>query len=213
MRLLVILLVVITTTILTAQGQDTKTSLQQYLDNLQSYEANFQQQRYSVNRQLIDTTSGRFILKRPNQFIWQTFAPFEQTISSDGQSIWTLDIDLEQVIINPVDEEVANAPIYLLTQDQQSINTLFNVEHQAVDGTDFFVLTPIDESGTFERIRLGFSQGILNSLELYDSLGQLTRISMTNIRNNPIVDISQFQLSIPDDYDVIDNRPIESVTQ
>ena len=208
MKIVVVAIVLFFSQFVSAEEQTAEPSLQSYLDKLNSYEANFQQQRYSVNRQLLDTTSGRFVLKRPSQFVWQTYSPFEQTISSDGETIWTMDIDLEQVIISPVDQQIENAPIYLLTEAQQTIEEVFEIEHQVVEKVDYFVLLPKDESGAFERLRIGFNAGTLASLELYDSLGQLTRINMTNIRNNPLVDVSQFSLSIPEDYDIIDNRPI-----
>lgn len=177
------------------------------LENIRSFEANFVQQRYAANRGSEETTSGQFLLKRPNQFLWQTFTPFAQTVISNGEALWTVDDDLEQVIINPLDEEVQNAPILLLVRDQANIKELFTVEKQAIEEGDFYVLHPLDSSGNFERVRIGFKDNVLNTLELYDSLGQLTRVTMTNSRQNQIVDATKFSAEIPEDYDVIDMRP------
>ena len=194
----------------TLQDGTAAAELQSYLDEMTSFESNFLQQRYSANRALLDTTSGRFVLKRPLHFIWQTFSPFEQKIVSDGESMWTIDDDLEQVIINPLDESVSNAPIFLLVNKQSSITSMFNVEKQMLDTNTTFVLEPVDQSGHFERVRLGFDGKTLAIMELYDSLGQLTRISMTNSRKNPIISMDEFVTEIPDDYDVIDSRLIEN---
>lgn len=181
--------------------------LLKYLNNLSSYEANFLQQRYSTSRELLDSSSGRFVLSRPSQFIWQTYTPFEQKIMSNGKVLWTIDVDLEQVIINDVDERIENAPIYLLARNQADLANLFNVKHQPVaENNEYFVLNPKDESGAFEGVRLGFVDGILSSIELNDSLGQLTLVTMTNIRNNPILDISQFEYTPDEDFDIIDSR-------
>ena len=187
--------------------------LQGYLQKLNSYQANFQQQRYSVGRKLLDTSSGQFVLKRPNHFIWQTYAPFEQQIISDGQSMWTVDVDLEQIIINDIDENLENAPIFLLARDEVDLTTLFNVERQQTEEAEIFVLTPIDASGNFERIRLGFKDQIFDSLELYDSLGQLTLITMTNKRNNPVLGTGMFQYQPNQEYDIIDSRKQVEETQ
>jgi len=211
MRLILLLMMVlaVTTSLATETEVTGSERLSTYLAKLDSYEANFQQQRYSSARDLMDSTSGRFVLSRPSQFIWQTFTPFEQKIVSDGKTLWTIDVDLEQVIINDVDERVENAPIYLLARNQADINNLFSVEYQRLDdNNEFFIMSPRDESGAFEGLRLGFVDGILKSLELNDSLGQLTMITMTNIRNNPILDIGQFSYTANDEFDIIDNRKI-----
>jgi len=84
---------------------------------------------------------------------------------------------------------------------------LFTVEKRAIEEGDFYVLHPLDSSGNFERVRIGFKDNVLNTLELYDSLGQLTRVTMTNSRQNQIVDATKFSADIPEDYDVIDMRP------
>ena len=69
-----------------------------------------------------------------------------------------------------------------------------------------FLLTPIDNSSNFEQVQLGFEDGILQLLELHDSLGQITIIVMTNIRNNPILADNPFVYEEFPDFDVIDSR-------
>ncbi len=182
--------------------------LEAKLKQLTSFEANFIQQRYSSSRGIQESTSGRFILQRPNRFLWQTFEPYAQTILSDGKVIWTIDVDLEQVIINSVDEEIQNAPILLLAQEQGDLAKQFVIEKNIIEGKDFFILMPIDSSGNFEKLTIGFQDETLSVFELFDSLGQVTRISMTNARNNPVLDVVQFTPEIPEDYDVIDSRPV-----
>ena len=220
MKLLAIALLCLSTVFINADETQYKTAsnaneadtkeLAQKLGEITSFEANFVQQRYSSNRGLQESTSGKFLLKRPNQFLWQTFTPFAQTIISNGEILWTIDDDLEQVIINPMDDEIQNAPILLLAREQANLKELFQIEKQAIDEGDFFILRPLDSSGNFERLRIGFEDNVLSMLELYDSLGQLTRITMTNSRQNPVVDLSTFTAKIPEDYDVIDSRPIDT---
>lgn len=210
-QLYTVVLLILWSTLTVAETETSSPAeqLESELAKIKSFEANFVQQRYSNNRGLEESTSGRFILQRPNQFIWQTYEPYAQTILSNGEAIWTMDVDLEQVIISPIDEEIQNAPILLLAKDQIDLAQLFAIEKQIIDSETFYILEPLDSSGNFERLRIGFIDNTLSTFELYDSLGQLTRISMTNIRNNPVVDVSQFNPVIPVDYDVIDSRPLE----
>ena len=210
MKPFILLLALMVLSIQSVADTQTPTVVEQLeieLGKIQSFEANFIQQRYSSNRGLEESTSGRFILRRPNQFMWQTFEPYAQTIVSNGEAIWTIDVDLEQVIISPIDEEIQNAPILLLANDQENLAELFAIEKQVIESEVFYILEPLDSSGNFERLRIGFVDETLSSFELYDSLGQLTRISMTNVRNNPVVDMSEFNPELPEDYDVIDTRP------
>ena len=194
-------------TIAEMQSSSAAADLEAELGKIQSFEANFIQQRYSSNRGLEESTSGRFTLLRPDQFMWQTYEPYAQTILSNGEAIWTIDVDLEQVIISAIDDEIQNAPILLLAKDQKNLVELFEIEKQVIDEEVFYILEPVDSSGNFERLRIGFVDETLSSFELYDSLGQLTRISMTNVRSNPVLDISEFNPELPEDYDVIDTRP------
>ena len=189
--------------------------LESELTKLQTFEANFVQQNYAVGRMAEESTSGRFLLQRPNQFMWQTYSPFAQTITSNGEAIWTLDDDLEQVIISPLDEEIQNAPILLLAREHTDLEKLFTIEkeEEEEDNEVYYVLNPVDNSGNFERIRIGFTNDMLSVLELFDSLGQMTRITMTNVRMNPVLDPSVFSPEIPDDFDVIDSRPIPDATE
>jgi len=188
---------------------DPMDKLNRYLINIESYEANFQQSLTGTSRGNSETTSGRFIMKRPDRFRWQVNYPYEQTIIADGTSIWTIDNDLEQVTVNDIDESVANSPIMLLSRKNNQLETLFIVvELEAQKGLEKFLLKPKDSSSNFEFIQLGFKEGVLQFIELNDSLGQVTSIVMTNVRNNPIVANQEFIYQEMTDFDLIDSRTI-----
>jgi len=178
-----------------------------YLENLNSFEANFQQQVVSSNGRLMETTSGKFLMKRPNRFRWQITMPYEQTVIADGCSIWSIDNDLEQVTVTDIDERLGNSPIILLSQKNSKLADFFTVEMmQSENELERFLLTPKDSSSIFEFVQLGFNGGILHLIELHDSLGQITIISMSNIRNNPIMGNQAFIYQEQADYDLIDSR-------
>jgi len=209
--------------------ESSQLKLSNYLKNLESYSANFQQQVIASNGHLMDTSSGQFYMKRPNQFHWEIVKPYEQTILSDGQLIYSIDVDLEQITITDIDSNIANTPLFLLTRKNPMLSTQFHVtEYSDDDLTDDvniendkierFLLKPTDQSANFEHIQLGFKAGILNLIELYDSLGQITIIKMSNSRRNPILGDHYFHFEMTDDtkdYDVIDStvQPIDSANR
>ena len=198
-----------------AEKNAAATTLHAYLLTLDSYEANFQQQVVSNSRRLMESSSGKFIMQRPNQFRWQIMTPYEQIIIADGKALWSIDKDLEQVTVADLDSNLVNSPIRLLTQENIKLDEFFNVQLQAAEDEDDikmqrFLLRPIDNSSNFESVQLGFNDGVLQLIELHDSLGQITVVTMTNIRNNPIVDISAFVYKVIPEYDFIDSRTQDS---
>ena len=238
--------------------------LNSYLADLESYEANFQQKISGASIGLSETTSGRFVMKRPNRFRWQINAPYEQTIIADGTSIWTIDVDLEQVTVNDIDDGLANSPIMLISRKNSQLERFFQVIELKTNPTleqppteqsnaeqsetelpsseqsnsdqasseqstleqasteqskrvkpvvENFLLKPIDTSSNFEFIQLGFKDGVLQFIELNDSLGQVTTITMTNVRNNPIIADKEFIYEQQDDFDVIDSRSMSAESE
>ena len=183
------------------------TQLTHYLSKLDSYEANFQQQLVSGQRRHMETTSGKFVMQRPNRFLWKIITPYEQTIIADGVNVWSIDVDLEQVTVVEIEKSMANSPIMLLTQNDSKIESIFSVTSiESKNQLERFLLKPLDSSANFEFVQLGFDEGILQLLELHDNLGQITIITMTNIRNNPIVDMNLFVYHEIADFDLIDSR-------
>ncbi|MCP4413781.1 MAG: outer membrane lipoprotein chaperone LolA [Gammaproteobacteria bacterium] len=190
---------------------DPMEQLQGYLQHLDSYEANFQQHIVSSSRQLIDSTSGRLLIKRPNRFRWEVISPYEQTIIADGNNIWSIDVDLEQVTVTDMESNLVNSPIMLLSSKDAKPGDYFSVEQIKSDTEmQMFLLQPLDSSANFEQVRLGFEDAILQLIELYDSLGQITIIRMTNIRNNPVMGNEAFIYQEIADFDVIDSRVQDS---
>ena len=195
------------------QNDDPAAILSSYLKKLDSFSANFQQHSVSSSQSLIDTISGKFLMKRPNRFRWEILSPYEQLIIADGKSLWSIDTDLEQVTVADLEESMINSPMMLLSQDNNQLEKLFSIVISAADDDmemQRFILSPIDGSANFEKIQLGFNEGILQLIELHDSLGQITIVKMLNIRNNPIIGNDSFTFEKIPGFDFIDSRTQES---
>ena len=186
--------------------------LQGYLASLESYEANFTQQVLTNNDTEFDRTEGQFVLKRPNRFRWEVKTPYQQTIIADGKVLYSIDHDLEQVTLADLEQSLTNSPIQILSKANQDLDAVFETEFgESDDRYEFFILTPKDPSATFEQILLGFSDERLASIELFDSLGQITVVRLLNVRVNPILGNEAFEYKPIEGYDVIDTR--ESITE
>ena len=45
------------------------------------------------------SVTGHLLFQRPNLFLMEISPPVSQSITSDGESLWTYDKDLEQVVV------------------------------------------------------------------------------------------------------------------
>ncbi|MCZ6771905.1 MAG: outer membrane lipoprotein chaperone LolA, partial [Proteobacteria bacterium] len=88
--------------------------LRNYLNGLESFSAAFAQERYDEYGELLETASGRCLVKRPGRFRWSYTSPYLQLIVGDGDTLWIYDEDLEQVTVNPMGEIKAGSPAELL---------------------------------------------------------------------------------------------------
>ena len=55
----------------------------------------------------------------------------------------------------------------------------------------------------FDNLRLSFRNGMINDMQLIDSVGQRTNILFTGVKANESIAASKFQFQIPKGADVI----------
>ena len=66
-----------------------------------------------------------------------------------------------------------------------------------------FTLKPKTKDTLFDNLRLSFRNGLLNDMQLIDSVGQRTNILFTGVKANEPVPASKFKFDIPKGADVI----------
>lgn len=174
----------------------------------QSYQANFEQKITDQFGTVKDQSSGRFVIKKPYRFIWETTAPYEQLITSNGETLWTFDRDLDQVNIQTLNKAVGNTPVLLLEADSASLAKTFNVK-KLVSGSETaqtFELMPLEQGYSFERLLVQFVDGQLKELYLQDTLGQKTIVTFSEVKVNLELADNKFEFVIPEDVDIVDSR-------
>src|SRR5690606_38098504 len=151
----------------------------------------------------LQETSGELALKRPGQFRWHTDQPMEQLLVSDGKKVWLYDPDLEQVTIQTLDQRLTHTPALLLSGDVSSISENFEVSHKEEGEVIDFTLKPKAPDTLFDSLRLSFRGGVINDMQLIDSVGQRTNILFHGVKMNEILNPDQFTFEIPEGVDVI----------
>ena len=185
---------------------DTPNALESFLSGLDTFSAGFEQTLLNELGEELERSIGTLYVERPGRFHWGYWEPFPQLIVSDGRSLWIYDEDLEQVTIRDVSTSIEDSPAALLGGDVDVDAHYVVIESGEVDGVRWLDLTPRDIESQYETVRLGFREGQIAGMELFDNLGQKTRIDFQDVRRNPPLETGLFEFSPPAGVDVIDER-------
>ncbi|MFC3606761.1 outer membrane lipoprotein chaperone LolA [Stutzerimonas tarimensis] len=202
-RLLATSALLLASTLGHAQQQASVQRLTELLDRADTLTARFSQLSLDGSGTQLQETSGELALQRPGQFRWHTDEPMEQLLVSNGQKVWLYDPDLEQVTIQQLDQRLTHTPALLLSGDVSSISENFKVSHQETGEVADFVLTPTTRDTLFDNLRLTFRNGVINDMQLIDSIGQRTNILFFGVTLNEPLDASLFTFEVPAGVDVI----------
>jgi outer membrane lipoprotein carrier protein len=201
-----LLLAVMAFAVVPAQADDAVAvaRLTALLSQAQTLTARFSQLTLDGSGTQLQETAGELSLKRPGLFRWHTDAPAEQMLVSNGQKVWLYDPDLNQVTIQVLDQRLTHTPALLLSGDVSKISDNFEVTHKEGGSVVDFILKPKAKDSLFDNLRLSFRNGVINDMQLVDSVGQRTNILFLGVKMNEALDASQFSFQVPAGADVIE---------
>lgn len=185
-----------------AQGNGIE-KLNQFVNKVQTFEAHFQQTVLGPDGNVIEQAEGEFQLERPGKFRWDYQQPYPQQIVADGERIWFYDVDLEQVTVKSQQEALADTPATLLSgdivpEDKYDIQSL-----PSNDGLQWVQLMPKEQDSNFQAVTLAFDGNTLNQMVMRDSFDQRTRLSFSQVRENPEFNNDTFAFTPPAGIDVV----------
>lgn len=180
--------------------------LEKFLHDLDSFKADFTQTLSNEHGEVLEKSSGIVYMQTPRKFRWVYQEPYSQLIITDGTTLWIYDEDLQQVTIRDVSESIDNTPAAIISGQQDIDDYYIKNDMGKIEGADWIELTPRDVDSQYRSIRLGFDNGELAMMILFDNLGQVTRIDFSNISRNKRFGGPLFTFTPPDNVDVIDDR-------
>ena len=184
-----------------------------FLNQLESYQAEFKQTLFNEQGVVLETSTGKVYMQNPGRYRWEYERPYAQLLITDSNTLWIYDKDLAQVTIKNVAGAIDNTPAAIIS-GQQNINNNFVVINMGViEGFDFIELTPRDIDSQYRSVRLGFDKNNLVMMILNDNLGQITRIDFLNPERNKRFGGPLFTFDTPEGVDVIDERQTEKPEQ
>ncbi|MBC7609201.1 MAG: outer membrane lipoprotein chaperone LolA [Polaromonas sp.] len=201
-----------------AGGQNGLQSLESFVKNTKSGRASFSQVVTSPSKDgqapKVKTSQGSFEFLRPNRFRFIYKKPFEQSIVSDGQTLWLHDLDLNQVTSRKLEQAIGGSPAAVIAAaaDLKGLQADFNLsalpaKAGAKDGLQWVQATPKTKDGQLQSINVGFKATDKGSelavLEILDSFGQRSVMSFNQFEVNPALTAASFQFKPPAASDVI----------
>lgn len=154
-------------------------------------------------------SSGVFEFSRPNRFKFLYKTPFEQSIVSDGQTLWLHDVDLNQVTARKLAQVLTGTPAAVIAaaadlKGLQADFTLTAMPEKA--GLQWVKAVPKTKEGQLQSITVGTKttdKGVeLAALEILDSFGQLSVMTFSQFEVNPALSTASFQFKPPAGADV-----------
>jgi outer membrane lipoprotein carrier protein len=200
MRALLAITLLFTGTSACAASIDT---LKGFLQQTTTGKARFAQIVVDKNLKQLQQATGTMQFSRPGKFRWEYEKPYEQIIVGDGTRLWIYDKDLNQVTVRKLDAALGGSPAALLAGSNE-IEKAYNLTNLgSQEGLDWLEAVPKSRENAFERIRLGFGQNGLETMELRDQFGQATVIKFASFERNPKLSPEVFRFTPPKGADVI----------
>tara|TARA_R110002110_G_scaffold33533_1_gene114703 strand:+ start:21837 stop:22478 length:642 start_codon:yes stop_codon:yes gene_type:complete len=187
---------------------DSETHLLKYIDKITSYQCRFVQSIDDPDGNAVSKMNGELSVLRPGRFMWKTNPPDPIVVVADGKTLWTYDIELEQVTQQDLKKALASSPAAILIGSADQIMADFNVTEIHTGACeskqqDCFILEPKHSEENFGQIKLIFRDDKLVEVSMDDPLGQHVLTKFTDINVNIALNNQLFNFVPPADVDVI----------
>ena len=189
-------------------------SLESFVKNTKSGRATFTQVVTSPAKEgqtaKSKTSTGSFEFLRPNRFKFLYKKPFEQSIVSDGQTLWLHDLDLNQVTSRKLAQALSGTPAAVIAaaEDLKGLQAEFTLNAlPEKNGLQWVQATPKSKDGQLQSISVGLKStdkgSELAALEILDSFGQRSVMSFSQFEINPALAPASFEFKQPQGADLI----------
>ena len=184
------------------------TALEQFksfVSNTKSAKGEFSQQQIKMQEgkaKVSKTALGSFMFARPGKFIWTYVKPYEQTLQTDGEQLYIYDKDLNQVTIKALGGALGASPAAILFGGSELEKNFTLKEVGVKQDLEWLEAIPKTKDSQFEHIGIGMKDGLPVALELRDSFGQISLVTLKSVERNPVFKADQFKFVVPTGADV-----------
>lgn len=189
--------------------KSTLKTLHDYLNQLQTFQANFVQTQPDEEMFQLNKSIGYVTLQRPGKLMWVYQKPEHQEIISDSLNLWVYEPEIDQVTVRPLTSVQSDFPLRWLIYSEK-IEDNFNIIPERVHkGISWYNLVPKDNT-FFQSLEVGIANNQLVQLWMYQSMDNVTKVVFSDIRQNQKIADNQFDFEPPKGVDVVGQR-VESL--
>jgi len=190
-----------------ASVDDVVRRVQERLDATKDFTAAVDQELVVASAGKSLRATGTVAFKKPGRMRWNLSGTNPQVIVADGTTLWFYQPDEQQVLKAPFQAAFrSTTPISFLTGVGR-LGADFDVTLEGeTDGVVRLALRPRKAAGELGRLQLAVdarSYDIVGA-EVFDPVGNITRLRFSDLRRNTGMDDTQFRFEIPPGVDVIE---------
>lgn len=182
--------------------------MNQQIGTVTSFSAEYSiSMRLTVLDKTRETTGHLNLIRKQNKL---RLEQADQTIVSDGTSVWTYAPSNKQIIVTSVNQTTwrLRPDDFLFRYTEQYTATLMGEE--TIDGALYYVLKLTAKEPSTEpsdvKIWVDSKQWLTRKVVLTDDSGSETTIRFTGIRINPVLPAHLFKITVPPGVEVVDLR-------
>ena len=182
--------------------------VQERYDSTRDFTAKVTQEMTIVSLGKTTAAQGTVAFKKPGKMRWELDHDAPQVIVADGSTLWLYQPKEHQVIKAPFDDAFrSTTPISFLT-GVGNIAQDFDMSLEGASangGLVYLMLVPRRDSATLGKLRLTVASdsGEIRGAEIFDPLGNVSRLRFSDIRRNQNLPDKDFVFEVPPGVDVI----------
>ena len=182
---------------------DAAAQFREFLDDMQSLSARFQQTVRDVDGRVLSSVAGTMRLLRPRRLHWVYGEPEPMVLAADGGRFWVYDPVLAQATVRPIEQALPGTPLRLLLGEERAGDVLTFRTLSSANGLDWLAVRP---RGATEREgwTIGLRAGVLEDLRFHDALGRQVRLKFEQLRINPPLRAEDFAYAPPPGTDILE---------
>jgi chaperone LolA len=179
--------------------------LQNKFNSITNFTATFSQNSSTTQGQDQGKTSGNFTYKKKNKFVVELK---NQTIVSDGQTIWNSDKRFNRVVISNLSDDPTSFSLERFVFDYPPLCKIKIAKDDALSkGDEYIELTPKDQDMEFKYVKIWLTtDGMISKLEVLD-LGDIRyAFQFNDLKINQDISEARFTFYPPKGIKIIDLR-------
>ena len=192
--------------VLAATAQTVLTDIQNQYEKTTDFEANFVQEYIGKVMRQSQKGEGKVFFKKKGMMRWDYRVP-NQKIISDGQTLWFYQPEENQVLISHADKMIKEFGFLVGEGDLRRDFKLININESPSQKEDHIVIeiTPKESHPAVSKLSLAVDRKtyFVIQVDVFDSLGNVTRTRFTDIKTNISLSSSFFQFKVPPGTEII----------